>query len=67
MKQYKYLDILTAGFVVTLILSNFIGNAKVTQFGMFTCTVGVILFPLSYLIGDVLTEVYGYSRSRRII
>ena len=67
MKHYKYIDIATVAFVVTLFLSNFIGNAKVTQWGDFTCTVGIILFPLAYLLGDVLTEVYGYARSRRVI
>lgn len=67
MKQYKYLDIVTVAFVVTLILSNFIGNAKVTHFGCFTFVGGVILFPFSYLLGDILTEVYGYSRSRKVI
>ena len=67
MKQYKYLDIATVAFVVTLFLSIFIGNAKVAQIGQFTFTSGVILFPFSYLLGDVLTEVYGYSKSRRVI
>lgn len=67
MKQYKYLDLATVAFVVTLFISNFVGNAKVTQLGNFTCTVGIILFPLSYLLGDILTEVYGYSKSRRVI
>lgn len=67
MKHYKYLDIATVGFVVTLFLSNFIGNSKVIQFGNFTSLAGVILFPFSYLLGDVLTEVYGYSKSRRVI
>lgn len=67
MKQYKYLDIATVAFVVTLLLSNFIGNSKITQLGNFTFTSGIILFPLSYLLGDILTEVYGYSKSRRVI
>src|SRR3989338_4378365 len=55
------------GFVITLLLSNFAGNSKVTQIGSFTFTAGVILFPLSYLLGDILTEVYGYAKSRRVI
>lgn len=66
-KSYKYLDVAMVGFVVALLLSNFIGNAKVTQLGPLTFTSGVILFPLSYLLGDILTEVYGYSKSRRVI
>jgi len=67
MKQYKYLDIATVGFVLTLFLSNFVGNAKVSQIGNFTFLAGVILFPVSYLLGDILTEVYGYAKSRRVI
>ena len=67
MKNYKYFDWLLVGFVVTLFLSNFAGNSKVIQFGPFTSTAGIILFPLSYLIGDILTEVYGYAKSRRVI
>ncbi len=67
MKQYKFLDIATVAFVVTLFLSIFVGNSKVAQIGHFTFTSGVILFPFSYLLGDVLTEVYGYSKSRRVI
>ena len=67
MKQYKYLDIATVAFVVTLFLSDFVGNAKVAHVSTFTFTSGVILFPFSYLLGDVLTEVYGYSKSRRVI
>ena len=67
MKSYKYLDIATVAFVVTLFLSIFVGNSKVAQIGHFTFTSGVILFPFSYLLGDVLTEVYGYSKSRRVI
>lgn len=67
MKRYKYLDIATVGFVITLFLSNFVGNSKVIQLGHFTSLAGVILFPFSYLLGDVLTEVYGYSKSRRVI
>ncbi len=67
MKNYKYLDLATVTFVVTLILSNFAGNSKIAQIEGISFTAGVILFPLSYLIGDILTEVYGYSKSRRVI
>lgn len=67
MKQHKYLDILTVIFVVVLLLSNLIANNKFSQFGDFAFGSGIIFFPLSYLIGDVLTEVYGYSKSRRVI
>ena len=67
MKSYKYLDIAMVISVVTLLLANFAGNSKITQIGGLTFTSGVIFFPVSYLLGDVLTEVYGYSKSRRVI
>lgn len=54
-------------FVVILLLSNFVSNSKVIHFGIFTSTAGIILFPASYLLGDILTEVYGYSKSRKVI
>lgn len=67
MKKYKYLDIATVAFVVILLLSNFISNNKVAQIGNFVFGSGIIFFPASYLLGDILTEVYGYSKSRRVI
>ncbi len=71
LKQYKYLDIITIVFVVVLIIINLIGSVKITRlcFGdfCFSTTTGLLLFPITYLIGDVLTEIYGYSASRRII
>ena len=67
MKQYKYLDIITVIFVVILLLSNFIAVNKVSQISGFIFGSGVIFFPISYLAGDILTEVYGYSKSRRVI
>lgn len=67
MKQYKYLDICTVVFVVILLLSNFIAVNKASQLWGFTFGSGVVFFPISYLIGDILTEVYGYSCSRRVI
>lgn len=67
MKQYKYLDLITVIFVVSLLLSNIVANNKFSEVRGFAFGSGVIFFPLSYLIGDILTEVYGYSRSRRVI
>ena len=64
--QYHYLDIITAFFVSVLLISN-IASSKITSFGIFTLDAGTILFPLSYIFGDILTEVYGYSRTRRVI
>lgn len=67
MKRYKYLDLITVVFVVVLLLSNLVANNKISQIQNFTFGSGIIFFPLSYLIGDILTEVYGYSKSRRVI
>lgn len=66
MRSYRYLDLITALFVVVLIVSN-IASTKVVLFGPFTFDGGTLLFPLAYIFGDVLTEVYGYKRSRRVI
>jgi uncharacterized integral membrane protein (TIGR00697 family) len=65
-REYKYLDIVTAIFVTVLIISN-ITSVKQLVLGPFTFDGGTIIFPLSYIFGDVLTEVYGYARSRRVI
>ena len=61
-----------AAFVIVLITSNIIGPAKISQIdmpviGTITFGAGVIFFPLSFIFGDILTEVYGYSASRRVI
>ncbi|AWR87585.1 hypothetical protein Mtai_v1c23560 [Meiothermus taiwanensis WR-220] len=66
MKSYRYLDLITALFVVVLVVSN-VASTKVVLFGPFTFDGGTLLFPLAYIFGDVLTEVYGYKRSRRVI
>ena len=71
--SFKYLDILTVVFVLVLVLSNIASSAKIIDWGIslgplpLSFDAGTILFPISYIIGDVLTEVYGYKRSRRII
>lgn len=66
MKNYKYLDIITVLFVVVLLVSN-IASTKIAKVGFLILDGGTILFPLSYIFNDVLTEVYGYGRSRRTI
>lgn len=66
MKTYRYLDLITAAFVAVLIISN-VAATKVVVLGPFTFDGGTLLFPLAYIFGDVLTEVYGYRRSRRVI
>jgi uncharacterized integral membrane protein (TIGR00697 family) len=65
-KNYRYLDILVAFFVAVLLISN-IASTKILTLWKFTFDGGTILFPLSYIFGDILTEVYGYRRSRRVI
>ena len=67
MKSYKYLDIATVTFVVVLLLSDLVAHNKIAQFHGVNFGAGLIFFPLSYLLGDILTEVYGYSKSRRVI
>ncbi len=70
---FKYLDILTTFFVLILVLSNVASSAKVIDWGLslgqlhLSFDAGTLLFPISYIIGDVLAEVYGFKRSRRII
>lgn len=66
MRSYRYLDLLLAAFVTVLIVSN-IASTKILVLGPFTFDGGTILFPLAYIFGDVLTEVYGYKASRRVI
>lgn len=65
-RGYKYFDILGMAFVAVLLISN-IAAQKLFAFGPFTFTAGIILFPVAYIFGDVLTETYGYAYSRRVI
>jgi uncharacterized integral membrane protein (TIGR00697 family) len=65
-RSYRYLDLITASFVAVLLISN-IASTKFLTLGPFTFDGGTILFPLAYIFGDVLTEVYGYRRARRVI
>jgi uncharacterized integral membrane protein (TIGR00697 family) len=65
-RQFRYFDILVALFVAVLLISN-IASTKILTLWKFTFDGGTLLFPLSYIFGDILTEVYGYKRSRRII
>lgn len=71
-KPLKYFDFLMAASVLILVLSNVIGASKsaavsLPLFGELKFGAGVLFFPLGYLLGDVLTEVYGYARARRCI
>ncbi|WP_414900812.1 queuosine precursor transporter [Sphingomonas flavalba] len=65
--HFRYFDFVMAAFVAILLLSNVIGAGKVASVGGFMFGAGILFFPLSYVIGDVLTEVYGYARARRCI
>ena len=66
-RSYKYYDLVMASFVTVLLCANVIGAAKPAHIGSFTFGAGVLFFPISYIFGDVLTEVYGYARARRVI
>jgi len=71
-RNYRYYEFVMAAFVTVLICSNLIGPAKIAQLdlpllGVITFGAGVLFFPISYVFGDILTEVYGYARARRVI
>lgn len=73
MKQYRFFDLIMAVFVTVLVVSNIASSAKIVDWGFSLFGVrmafdaGTLLFPVAYIFGDVLTEVYGYKRSRRVI
>lgn len=72
-KSYQYYDFITALFVAVLLISNIASSAKIIDWGVsifglpLAFDAGTLLFPISYIFGDILTEVYGYKRSRRVI
>lgn len=66
-RHFRYFDYAMAAFVAILLLSNLIGAAKLATVGGYTFGAGILFFPLSYVIGDVLTEVYGYANARRCV
>jgi hypothetical protein len=73
--RFRYYDFMMAAFVAILVCSNLIGAAKLVRIGDWTLGpfelgtfgAGILFFPLSYVLGDVLTEVYGYARARRVV
>lgn len=73
MRPYRYFDFVMASFVAVLLISNIASSAKIVDAGFSILGLrlsfdgGTLLFPLSYVFGDILTEVYGYARSRRVI
>jgi len=72
-REYKYFDRIMALFVMVLVVSNIASSAKIIDLGFSLFDIplafdaGTLLFPISYIFGDILTEVYGYRRSRRVI
>jgi len=66
-RTYRYYDLVMAAFVTVLLCADVIGAAKVARVWGLTFGAGVLFFPISYLFGDVLTEVYGYARARRVV
>ena len=71
-RQFKYYDLILGAYVCVLLCANLIGPAKMSTInlpviGDITFMAGVLFFPISYLFGDVLTEVYGYARDRRVV
>jgi hypothetical protein len=71
-RPLRYFDLVMAAFVVILLLSNILGAGKVSEItlpvvGLWPFGAGILFFPVAYVIGDVLTEVYGYARARRCI
>jgi hypothetical protein len=73
MKRYRYFDLIMAVFVTVLVVSNITSSAKIVDWGLnlfgvpLAFDAGTLLFPVSYIFGDILTEVYGYRNSRRVI
>ncbi|MFA6039056.1 MAG: queuosine precursor transporter [Candidatus Peribacteraceae bacterium] len=73
MKSYRYFDLVMAAFVAVLLVSNIASSAKIVDWGVslyglrLSFDGGTLLFPLSYIFGDILTEVYGFKRARRVI
>ena len=66
-RHFRYFDYMMAAFVAILLLSNLIGAAKLSQIDGVTFGAGILFFPVSYVLGDVLTEVYGYANARRCV
>jgi queuosine precursor transporter len=72
-RQYRHFDLIMAAFVTVLVVSNIASSAKIVDWGFSILGVpmafdaGTLLFPVSYIFGDILTEVYGYKKSRRVI
>lgn len=65
-KQYKYLGLITALYITFQLVSD-VTAGKIVQLGVFTVSATVLFFPFTYIIADILTEVYGYARARSVV
>lgn len=66
-RVYRYYDLIMAAFVTVLLCTNLISAPKRVELFGFVFGAGVLFFPISYLFNDILTEVYGYKRSRKVV
>lgn len=66
-RHFKYYDLIMAAFATVLLCSNLIGAGKICQVFGFTFGAGILFFPISYVFGDILTEVYGFARARKVV
>ena len=66
-RTYRYYDLVMASFVTVLLCANLIGASKIATLFGFSFGAGVLFFPISYVFGDILTEVYGYARARKVV
>ena len=66
-RTYRYYDLIMAAFVAVLLCANLVGVSKIATFHGISFGAGNLFFPISYLFGDILTEVYGYARSRKVV
>ena len=66
-RSYKYYDLIMVAFVTVLLLSNTMGVTKITEMFGYSFSAGNLFFPISYIFGDILTEVYGYARARKVV
>lgn len=66
MKTYKYLGLITTLYITFQLISD-VGAGKIIQLGIFTVSATVLYFPITYIFSDILTEVYGYSKAKKVI
>lgn len=67
MKGYKYFSLLSGLFIASLLISNVLSSAKIVDLKFIVLDAGTLLFPLCYILGDILTEVYGFYQAKKVI